>query len=156
MKGINIAEQCHIVNALAPVSAAGGKTCEYVSMAGYGHLTAVITLGAAVDETTITAYRSADNAGTGEHAIAFRYYMEETASTDVVERQTDAGVGGFTTAVGAAGSIYVIEVDAAELGEDHPYFGLKLSDPGGAQLASVVYILSGGTYQEEATASVLA
>jgi hypothetical protein len=156
MKGFNIAEAGHVVNALPPVSLNGGKTSDYWSMKGHNHVDILILLGAAVAATTITVYQSEDNAGTGEDAIAFKHYDELTASGDVLDRATDATVAGFaSSSAGTANTMHVISVDAAELAEDHPYMCVKLSDPSGAQLGAVVAILSGSRYQEEGSATVL-
>lgn len=156
MKGFNVAEAGHVVNALPPVSLNGGKTSDYWSMEGYGHVDIIISLGAAVGATTITVYQSEDNAGTGEDAIAFKYYSETTAAGDVLDRMTDAAAAGFASAsAGTANTMHVISVDASELAEGHPYMCVKLSDPAGAQLGAVVAVLSGARYQEEGSVTVL-
>lgn len=157
MKGINIAEECHVVNALPPVSLAAGLTSDYWSMAKHSHVDILILLGAAVQVAQVTVFQSEDASGTGEDAIPFKYYSEVTAAGDVLDRQTDAATAGFATAsAGTANTMHVISVDASELAADHPFMCVKLTGAGGAQLGAVVAILSGSRYAEESSATVLA
>lgn len=157
MKGFNIPENAHVVNALPPVSIAAGLTSDYWTMKGHSHVDIIISLGAAVQASTITVYQSEDSAGTGEDAIAFKYYSEVTASGDVLDRQTDATAAGFASAsAGTANTMYVISVDAAELAEGHPFMCVKLSGAGGAQLGCVIAILSGSRVAQESSATALA
>ena len=156
MKGFNIPENAHVVNALPPVSLAGGVTSDYWSMAKHSHVDILVLLGAAVQVEQILVYQSEDNAATGEDAIVFKYYSETTAAGDVLDRQTDATVAGFATAsAGTASTMHVISLDASELAVDHPYMCVKVVGAGGAQLGAIVAILSGSRYAEESSATVL-
>ncbi len=157
MKGFNIAEGAHVINALAPVSFAAGLTSDYWNMEGYSHASIFILMGAAVQVAQVTVYQSEDSAGTGEDAIAFKYYSEITANGDVLERQADATAAGFATAsAGTADTMHVIEVDASELAEDHPFMCVKVTGAGGAQLGAILVVLSGARYAEEASVTALA
>jgi hypothetical protein len=157
MKGFTIAEEGHVINALAPISLAASPTSDYWNMEGYSHASIIIQLGAAVQVEQITVYQSEDSAGTGEDAIVFKYYSEVTADGDVLDRQTDSAVAGFATAsAGTANTMHVIEVDAAELAEGHPFMCVKVAGAGGAQLGSIVVVLSGARYAQESSATALA
>ncbi len=46
MQGANLAEVCHLVNALPPQNISGGKTAQAFSMAGAEHVSIVIAFGA--------------------------------------------------------------------------------------------------------------
>jgi hypothetical protein len=157
MKGITIAEECHVINALPPVDMTGGKTSLYWTMRNYSHADIIISLGAAVNADTITVFESADNAGAGEHAIVFKYYSEVTAAGDVLDRvATDATTAGFASAsAGTANTMHVISVDASQLQEDHPFMCVKLTSAG-AQLGAVIVILSGARFAEESSVTALA
>jgi hypothetical protein len=155
-KGFSLAEEGHVINALPPISMAGGKTSDYWNMKNYAHADIIITLGAAVNVSAITVFQSEDAAGAGEDAIGFKYYSETTAQGDVLDRQTDAGAGGFNSAsAGTADTMHVISVDAADLAAGHPFMCVKLTSAG-AQLGAVIVVLSGARYQAEPTASALA
>lgn len=157
MKGFNIAEAGHVINALPPISLAGGATSDYWNMEGYSHVDIIVSLGAAVQVEQVLVYQSEDNAGAGEDAIEFKYYSETTAAGDVLDRQTDATAAGFATAsAGTANTMHVISVDAAELAEGHPFMCVKVTGAGGAQLGCVIAILSGARYAEEASVTALA
>lgn len=154
MKGFNIPEGAHVVNALPPISSAGSPTSDYWSMAKHSHVDIIVTCGAHVAVPTFTVYQSEDAAATGEDAIGFKYYAELTAAGDVLDRATDVGVGGF--AAGATNNImYVISVDAAELAEGHPFMCVKVAGTG-ATIVSIVAVLSGSRYAHEASETVLA
>ena len=158
MKGITIAEECHVINALPPVSANAGKTSDYWSMENYSHASIIVTLGAAVAVEQVLVYQSETDAGVGEDAITFKYYSETTASGDVLDRVAGlATAAGFATAsAGTANTMHVIEVDASELAEDHPFMCVKLTVAAADQLTAVIVILSGSRYAEESSVTALA
>jgi hypothetical protein len=156
MKGFNVAEEGHVINALPPISMAASPASDYWSMANYSHASIIVVLGAAVQVEQITVYQSEDNAGTGEDLIVFKYYSEVTANGDVLDRQADAATAGFATAsAGTANTMHVIEVDAAELAEGHPFMRIQVTGAGGAQLAACIVILSGSRFAEESSATAL-
>ncbi len=154
MKGFASAEQGHWINALAPISLAGGKTSDYWSMKNYSHADILVTLGAAVNVSAVTVFESTDAAGAGEHALTFKFYKEIDANGDVLDRQTDAATFNSESAT-VADTMYLISVDAAELRADHPFMCCKLTSAG-AQLGAVVVLLSGARYAGSPTVSALA
>jgi hypothetical protein len=156
MKGFPIAEGAHVINALPPVSTANGVTSDYWSMENYSHASIIISLGAAVQATQVLLYQSEDSGGTGEDAIKFKYWAEITAAGDVLDRATDATAAGFAAAsAGTANTMYVIEVDASELEEGHPFMCVKTTGAAGAQLGTVIAILTGARYASEASPTAL-
>ena len=153
-----LSEVCKIINAGPPVDTnTAGLDGAYVSMKDYKHLTAIIQSGVSAGAvSTITVEKDADGSGVGT-AIGFNARLCSTAYN---------AAGGDTlaaaTAVAATGqamsttdnTFVVIELDADELGGAHQWVRVRLSDPGAAQLASIIYILSGPRYAET-TASTL-
>lgn len=147
MKGLWLSEVGKIVNAGPPVDINGtGLDGVYVGMAKYGHLTAIVKLGVTGAATTITVEKDADGAGAGT-AMAFRYRKEDTDSGDTLDALTAAEASGVVCSTNN-NVFYVIELDAAELGEGYPYVRVRLSDPSQATLADITYILSGAAYQQ--------
>jgi hypothetical protein len=66
-------------------------------------------------------------------------------------------VTGFATASASiASTMHVIEVDASELAEDHEFMCVKLTVAASDQLGSIVVILSGARYGQEASVTALA
>lgn len=148
MKGINIAEQCHVVSGLYPISANGLTTLDAVNMEGYSHFTAIITTGAANGaDVTVTAY-NASNASAGSAAvIPFSYYQETTASTDVLGARTLNSTTALTFDNSATANLMaVVEIDASELTDGLNWVNLTLSGAVTTTPMSVVYILSGSRY----------
>lgn len=149
-----LCEVYKIINAGPPVDINGtGLDGVYVNTRYYPHLTAIVSLGVTGAATTITVEKDADGSGTGT-AMAFRYRAEDTASGDTLDSLTTAESTGVACAT-ADSIFYVIELDAAELGDGYPYVRVRLSDPSAATLASIVYVLGPGRYEGETLPSAL-
>lgn len=147
-QGMNIAEEGHVVQILAPVDINGGAVvCTPVNMENYGHCTIVLGLGVTGAASTVTVEEVATTGGVGV-AIGFTYYAETTAAGDTLGARTAVGVGGFATSLNN-GVFYVIEIDAANLSDGFPWIELNLSNPGVATFASAYAILSGSRYASD-------
>jgi hypothetical protein len=156
MKGINLAEQCHIVNILPPQDVDTGKTSDIFSMANYAHATIIVTCGSTnADAGNITIEECDDLDGTNGAAIGFSYYKEETAGGDTLSAKQTATAAGIDVS-GNDNTIYVIEIDASQLSAGYPCLCLKWSDPGGATFGSAVAILSGARYAGSESATAIA
>jgi len=156
MKGITVAEECHVVNILPPVDINGGAVeSDYWSMELYQHASIILTLGVTGAATTFTVFQSDDLDGTDEAAIAFDYYAETTAAGDTLGARTAATTAGIAAAT-TDGITYVIEIDASELTDGYPCLVLKLSNPAVATLASAVAVLSGARYAQAVTPTAIA
>lgn len=156
MKGITLAEQCHIVNAIPPIDIGGVvKEADYISMKGASHVTFIVTLGVVTNAPTITVYESDDLSGSNETAIAFDYYAEVTAAGDVLTVRTAATTSGYTAPSTANNVMLVIEIDASQLSDGYPCLTVK-TDTAAACLVSVVAIMSGVRYQKEITPTAIA
>jgi hypothetical protein len=157
MKGFVIAEQGHVAVGSYPISANGVSTLEAINMEGYGHLSAIITTGATNgSDIVVTAYNSTDASATSADLIAFNYYQETTASTDVL----GARVLNSTTALTFGNSsisnqMAVIEIDASELADGHNWVNLTLNGATTTTPISVVYVLSGARYASPESATVI-
>ena len=146
-QGMNIAEAGHVVNILPPVDIGAGATvCVPVNMENYGHCTIIIQQGVVDAAHQVTVEEIATQAGVGV-AIAFTYYAEDTALGDILSARTAAGVGGFALTVNN-NTMYVLEIDAAELSDGFPYIELNLAAGGANSLVSAIAILSGSRYAQ--------
>jgi len=156
MKGISIAEACHVVNAIAPIDINGsGASSDIWTMENHSHCSIIVTMGVTGAAVTITVDECDDFTPTNSTAIAFSYYAETTASGDTLSAKTAATTSGITGSTND-GIIYVIEIDADELTDGYPCLRVVLSDPAAATLASAVAVLSGGRYAQEASATAIA
>ncbi len=155
-KGINIAEETHVVNILPPQSISGAVTSDVFSLENYGHATIIVTAGSTnADAGNVTIEECDDFTPTTDTAIVFDYYKEETAAGDTLSAKQTATVAGID--VSANDNItYVIEIDAAQLTDGYPNLILKWSAPGGATLVSAVAVLSGARYAKSASATAIA
>jgi len=159
MLGINISEQCHIVNVLPPIDSDDAKTGAVINMENYAHASIIIQVGASdADGGFATLEESDTSAFTNHPEVAFYYYAEETASGDVLD-------AGPTTAVAATGIdmapagvndiFYVIEFDSSQFTNGYSFLRLQISAAGGANLISAVAILSGARHAVYGSPTVL-
>jgi hypothetical protein len=159
MKGINIAENCHVVNILPPidVDTASGATCKPFSMENYAHATIIVQLGVTpADGGNITVEECDNFTPDNDTAIDFYYYAETTALGDTLGARTKAEAATGIDVSANDNIFYVIEIDAAELSEGYPCIEVKWSNPGGSLIASAVAILSGARYASDQSATAIA
>lgn len=148
MKGFVLAEQGHLVQALAPVDITGGKTGQAFSMKKYQHASIVVAVGvSAAAFTKILVNQCDDKDGTNPVAIAFNVYKAETASGDVLGARTAVAATGLTPSAND-GIFYVIELDANELSDGKPYVQVELTNGTNSVIAAVLVVLSGARYAE--------
>ena len=155
--GVNIAEECHVVQVRYPidVDTLAGAAMRIVNTRLYGHATFILQLGVTGAATTITLAEDANATPAGGTPIDFAYYVEDTASGDVLSARTmTAAAAGFATSVND-NITYVIEVDCNQMTDGFHYLELRQSDPGAATTCACVCILSGARYTQPESPSVL-
>ncbi len=152
-KGFVVAENGHVVQMIASQSFAAAGTSDTISMENWAHASIICEFGAG-SGTTITVGECTSFAGSGRTAVTFRFAQEATANGDVLDAAL-ARASSITIGAGTA-AFAVIEIDADELSDGFEFIQVNLSDPGAAKLASVMAVLSGGRYQEDITATVIA
>lgn len=151
-----LAEEGHVVQALAPVDINGGVNSDVWDMGDYSHCSIIVALGVTGGATTVTVEECDDFTPSNATAIAFSYYAEATASGDTLGARTAATTSGFAASTND-GVFYVIEIDSQQLTTDgYAKLRVALSDPSGATFASVIVVLSGARYGEEQSATVIA
>jgi len=160
MKGINIAETCHVVNILPPIdvdTASGLAASEIFSMENYAHVTIIVQCGVTdADGGNITVEEVDDFDGTTDTAIVFNYYAETTALGDTLGAKTAATAATGIDVSANDGIMYVIEIDASQLTDGYGNLCIKWSNPGGSLIASAVAILSGARYAGDQSATAIA
>jgi len=150
-KGINIAEQCHVVNILPPVDITGGVTGDVFSMENFAHATIIVQVGvSAAAFTKIIVNECTSLAAADATAIAHAIYKEETALGDTLGARTAVLAAG-TTPSANDNIFYVIELDASELSDGYGFVQLSLTNGVNSVIASAVAILSGSRYSGDAT-----
>lgn len=153
---LNLAETCHFVNLMPPQSYTEAQVLPVFDLEGYSHVTIIIQLGATdADAGNFTLEQCNALSPTVHPDLTFRYYSEETASGDVLDPQTSASSIDLAPA-GVNDIMYVVEVDASELTSGYHHLRANLSVPNGAQLGSVLAILSGARDARAASPTVLA
>ena len=156
-KGMNIAEEAHVVNILSPQDIDGGVESDVFSMKNHGHVTIIVTAGTtAADAGNITIEECDDFTPTNDTAIGFTYYKEETDGGDTLSAKQTAASDGKIDVSANDNITYVTEIDAAELSDGYPNLILKCSDPGGATYGSAVAILTGARYAKQSSATAIA
>lgn len=151
MSGIVLAEQGKVVAGLAPVDIGGAaKTSDYFTLENYSHASIIVYCGAITNAATITVEESDDNSGSDTTAIAFKYYQITAGATG---DRTAATTSGFSTGT-TDGSMFVLEIDAAELTDGYPFLVVKATNAA-ANLITVVSVLSGARYAQAAPPNAL-
>jgi hypothetical protein len=150
MKGFVLAEQGHVVQAIAPVDVTGGQNGQAFSMKKYQHASILVLIGvSAAAFTKIILNACTDASSSNPTAIPFAIYKQETAgaSHDVLGARTAVTSAGYTPSAND-GIFYVIEVDANELPDGSPYVQVQLTNGTNSVIAAVAVILSGARYAE--------
>lgn len=148
MKGFVLAEEGHVVQAIAPVDITGGKTGQAFSMKKYQHASIIVLVGvSAAAFTKIIVNQCTDAAGDGATAIPFYIYKAETAAGDVLGARTAVAAAGYTPSAND-GIFYVIELDAAELADGSPYVQVQLTNGVNSVIGACIAILSGARFAE--------
>ena len=152
-KGFLVAEQGHFVTLFNPQSQTAALTSDTFLMENWAHASLIVQYGVG-SGTTITVGECTSFAGSDRTAVTFRYAQEATDAGDVL----DAALAWASTVTISAGTggVAIIEIDGDELTDGYPYLQVNLADPGASKLVSGIAILSGGRYQEDITATVIA
>jgi len=155
-KGFVVAENGHVVQMLAPVAVSAPATSDTICMENWGHVSIIVGLGVG-SATSITVGECTSFAGSDRTALTFRYAQEATGGGDVL----DAALAWASTitiagSVAAVGGFAVIEIDGDELSDGYQFLQVNIADPGTSKLACLYAVLSGGRFQEDITATVIA
>lgn len=153
----NLAQKVHFVKGLDPVADAFSGTVysDIVNMKAYSGVTFIIYKGVGTTGTsTITVEASDDTSGSNVTAIPFRY--KAITSGDTEGALTAATTSGFTTTAGSS-QLYLIEVDAEELGDTgYGYCRLKAvesaNDP---VLGGILIAMHGPRFAQDVPATAI-
>jgi hypothetical protein len=154
-KGIYVAQECHVVNLIPPVSLNATTTSNLFLMAGWRHATIILQIGVAGAPPVVTLNSSDNNGHTTP--IPFNLHKGETAynahNGDVLSGRNAETSAGFTPA--ATNDIFeVIELDADTLPAGQDYVEVVLTSPTTC-LTSVAVVLSGGRFEHDQSETVL-
>lgn len=156
MHGINLAEQCHIVNALPPINITGGKFTDVWSMKKHSHVSIIIQIGVSSAAFLAVILNACDNfTPSNRTALAFSVYKEETAAGDTLGARTAVASAGMTPSAND-NVMYVIEFDADDLPDGFDYMEVSLTNGTNSVIGSVVAILSGQRYAGTENATAIA
>ncbi len=161
MQGFNVSEGGHVVPLICPVSSSSTVvgTSPWFSMKGWQHASIILLFGAVggAIPTGVTLNAATSVAGAGSAAMPFRYYKQvTTVSGDILAGPNSALAAGFAPG-NAAGNMYVIEVDSAEIEsitDGNAYLQLVIAG-GTTSLISALAVLSAGRFAQQASPTVL-
>lgn len=160
----NIPEDGHIVTLYNPVDIddlAGADSPVIVLMENYSHATIIYSIGVNPLVAGVVTVESCDDTTPSTATeIMFRYYRYETsqilANGDVhgAMTWTTTAAAGLIPVAGAVPSMYVIEIDDAELVSGDIGFRMCIVDPAAASVGSAIAILSGARYADNNVTSM--
>lgn len=143
--GVRFVDEFKIVPALT-MTAPAGTTPTLVSMKGYGHLTAIVSVknAAGVTGSAISLAQSKTVAGANSKALGLDYVFALTdIANSVLVVNTAVASNTFTTANTANAALaYIIEVDAAKLDQANGFDCINVATANATNTTlSVTYIL---------------
>lgn len=147
-----LADNVKIVEAIKPQTGASARSGDWVSLKNYNHLTIIVQLALGNSATTaITVDKATAVDGSGNsNGITLNNWYYATASTSDAMTKGAAAASITTAATGSGSEIYVIEIDAAELG-DYDCLQVELGASHSGNLVSATYILSGARFATQAS-----
>jgi len=131
-------------------------TAKYVSLKDSAHIRIQIQTGAwAAGTAAVTLSQATAVAGTGAKALAFTKVWKDTAVSGTV---VETAVAANTFNLDTANSLYIVEVDAAELDTTNGFdcLTLAVASPGAnADFYGVTYLLEDLRYAQATPPTVL-
>lgn len=155
MRGINLFESAHFVNAIPPINGTGGVTGVEFSMKNWAWANILLKVGvSAAAATKILVEACTDASGAGAVAIPFSCYSCETDGSDVFGAREAVTAAGKTPSANN-NIMYGLFVDAAELPDDKPYVRVRLTNGTNSFLVDATAILTGFRYGGTDQATVI-
>lgn len=155
MRGINLFETAHFVNAIPPVNGTGGVTGDVFSMKNWAWANILLKMGvSAAAATKILVEACTNAAGDDAEAIAYDLYAEETDAGDTFGERQSVDAAGYTPSANN-NIMYGIFVDAARLPDDKPYCRVRVTNGTNSLLVDATVILTGFRYGGTDQATVL-
>lgn len=152
-----LVQNVHLVKGLDPVANAFAGTVytDIVNMKGYSKARFIIYKGVGTTGTsTITVEATDDVSGSNVTAIPFVY--KAITSGDTEGALTAATTAGFTTTAGSS-QLYVIEVNAEEMGDTgYGYLRMKcVESAASAVLGGILIELHGSRFAQDVPATAI-
>lgn len=143
---MHLAQTAKIVEAIKPQTGASARSGDWVSLKNYAHITIIVHLAlgnSATTALTVDKATAVDGTGqvTGISLINWYRAQGDLTTTDAMTKGT-AGTSITTSNAGTNSEVYVIEIDATELGEGFDCVQLEAGASNAANLISAIYILS--------------
>ena len=158
-KGFVVSEEGHVVLLLQPqgTTTTVALTSDTFCMKNWAHATILVAGGAGTGQTAVTVGECTAFTGSDRTAVTFRYAVEATANGDVLDAAL-AWASTFSLSAGSTGVYGVIELDADELSDGYQYVQVNFGANAAATPKDIAAfaVLSGGRYQEDITATVIA
>lgn len=154
----SLPETHHIVDGLTPAADAAGRTSDWVSLKNIGRCFVVCHIDQGNAATiALTLLQATAVAGTGSKAVATNvpiWANQDTATSDVLVRQTD-GVA-FTTSAAVKRKIVIFQVDptALDVNNDFDCIAVSTGASNAANITSVLFI-GDSYYKQETLPSVI-
>jgi hypothetical protein len=141
----HLAQHVKFVEAIKPQTGASARSGDWISLKNYAHVTIVVQIAMGNAATTaITVDKATAVAGTGEstgiNLLNWYRASGDLTASDTMTKGT-AATSITTASTGSGSEVYVIEIDATELG-DFDCIQVELGSSNAANLVSAVYILS--------------
>lgn len=150
MRGLNLFEEAHLVNAIPPIDGTGGKNSDVWTMKNARCANIILQVGVSAAAFTKIKLQACSNfAGDDAEDLPFRLYKEETAAGDTLTGQEAVTAAGYTPSAND-NIMYGIFLDAAELPDGKPFARVATTNGSNSVIMSCLVILTGTGYRGSA------
>lgn len=149
-----------IIHGIAPIAGGSARSGDWGCLRNYNHVTILVYIAQGNAATTAITVDKAKTAAGGSNSDGITMNNVYLAAGDLTASDAfvkQAAAASYTSsAAGTGQSIYRIEFDAAELGDDYDFFQVELGASNAANIVAAVYILSEPRYPGDVDADMTA
>jgi hypothetical protein len=149
-----------VIHGIAPIAGSSARSGDWVCLRNYNHLTILVYIAqgnAATTAITIDKAKTAAGGSNSDGITAGKVYLAagDLTTTDAFVAVTTAA-SYTSSAAGTGQSIYRIELDAADIGDDYDFVQVELGSSNASNIVAAVYILSEPRYPGDVDADMTA
>lgn len=143
-------EKIKVVDGIKPQTGGSARSGDWVSLENYGGCLIVVQIAqGAVNTTAITVDKAKTAAGgSNSDGITMNNWWkcEDTPTTADTYTKGTAAASITSSSTGSGSSVYVIDIDAAELGDGYQFLQVEAGASNASNLISATYILYDAAY----------
>lgn len=140
----------HYVDGIAPINGGSARSGDWGSLKYYQHVTIVVQIAMGNAATTAITVDKAKTAAGGSNSdgISITNWWKVAGVAGASDTYTKGAAATSITsaATGSGREVFVLEFDAAELGDDYDFIQVELGASSASNIVSALYIFSSPRY----------